>query len=271
MIRQEYELNLIPYVSPLVKVNVSQYDRGSRELAFKFVKGDTPFSIPSDASVKIQGLKGDDNAFEYAMTVSGNEAVIALQEQMTAVAGQVVCQIVLTKEDGSLLGTANFMLSVEPSPMDEDAITSETDIPALNVLINGGETEGQVLSWNGKGAEWIDPTTGGSTHVDTTEHWNAQPQLVARKDHIYVYSDYLNIDGKNVPAIKIGDGTSYLIDMPFVSGNNDVLSAHIEDNVRHITAEERALWNSKVTCFVSQADPTNLVFTTEREEDYNNG
>lgn len=157
MIRQEYELNLIPYVSPLVKVNVSQYDRGSRELAFKFVKGETPFSIPSDASVKIQGLKGDDNAFEYAMTVSGNEAVIALQEQMTAVAGQVVCQIVLTKEDGSLLGTANFMLSVEPSPIDEDAITSETDIPILNTLTNGGDKPGQVIEWDGEKADWADP------------------------------------------------------------------------------------------------------------------
>ena len=82
-------------------------------------------------------------------------------------------------------------------------------------------------------------------HIDTSAHWNAQPQFVAENGHVYVYSDYTSIDEENVPAIKIGDGTSLLINLPFVSGNNTELSEHIANAVRHITAEERILWNGK--------------------------
>ena len=82
-------------------------------------------------------------------------------------------------------------------------------------------------------------------HIGTTAYWNAQPQFVAENGHVYVYSDYTSIDEENVPAIKIGDGTSLLINLPFVSGNNTELSEHIANAVRHITAEERILWNGK--------------------------
>lgn len=102
-------------------------------------------------------------------------------------------------------------------------------------------------------------------HIDTTAHWNAQTMLIAKRGHVYVYSDYLTIDETDVPAMKIGDGTSYLIDLPFASGNNDLFSEHVNNIVRHITADERTFWNNKVTCFVSQADPTCLVFSKESE------
>jgi len=108
--------------------------------------------------------------------------------------------------------------------------------------------------------------TGSSTvskvvHTDTTEHWNAQPSLIAIKDHLYIYSDYDTINGAYVPAFKVGDGKAYLIDLPFVSGNNSRLSSHIEDTNIHITPEEREFWNNKVRCFISQGEDDTLVFT----------
>lgn len=61
-------------------------------------------------------------------------------------------------------------------------------------------------------------------HYDTTENWNSKTMLVGEKSHIYIYSDYTStvIDGETVlvPAMKIGDGNSYLIDMPFVTGGS---------------------------------------------------
>lgn len=224
-ITQKYDLNLIPYASPVPKVHVSQYDRGSRTLAFTLYNGEDLYTIPERTVATIQGLKGDDNAFEYEMTVSGaNEVSVNIEEQMAAVAGEVICEIVLAK-NGDILGSANFLLVVEPSPMDEDAVTSATDIPALNVLIDGAEEDGQILSWNGTGVEWTDPSTGGFIHVATTAEWDAQPELIARADHIYFYSDYKLIEGSNVPAAKIGDGNSLLADLPFVSGNEDAIRA----------------------------------------------
>ncbi len=61
-------------------------------------------------------------------------------------------------------------------------------------------------------------------HYDTTENWNSRTMLVGERSHIYIYSDYTStvIDGETVPvpAMKIGDGNSYLIDMPFVTSGS---------------------------------------------------
>lgn len=54
----------------------------------------------------------------------------------------------------------------------------------------------------------------------TTSGWNSQPSLVAERSAIYIYSDYRNISINNttkyVPGIKVGDGISNLIDLPFI-------------------------------------------------------
>lgn len=85
----------------------------------------------------------------------------------------------------------------------------------------------------------------------TTAEWNAKPQLKAAKDIVYVYTDHNIINGQPVPGIKIGDGVTYLIDLPFVTGGCEV------------TEEQINFWNEKVSVFIDPEDPTNLVFTTE--------
>lgn len=94
----------------------------------------------------------------------------------------------------------------------------------------------------------------------TTATWNSQPQLISALGYIYIYSDYRQDEqGVDIPSMKVGDGKSYLIDMPFT---DKVIYEHIEDNVRHITQEEREFWNNKVRCFISEVQGDNLTFTT---------
>ena len=105
-------------------------------------------------------------------------------------------------------------------------------------------------------------------HFGTTAYWNSQSTLIGKNNHIYVYTDYTTItsDGeiKNVPNIKIGDGNAYLIDNPFITTSiEDLLQSHIGDNIKHITDDERSLWNGKVTCYLSAADNETIVFTTD--------
>ena len=95
---------------------------------------------------------------------------------------------------------------------------------------------------------------------NTSEYWNSHPQLISKKGYLYVYSDYKQVDGQDVAGIKAGDGTSYLIDMPFI---DKPLDAHIADTIKHITNEERAFWNNKVRCFIDPENEKNLVFTTQ--------
>ena len=98
-------------------------------------------------------------------------------------------------------------------------------------------------------------------HLDTEENWNSQISLVSQAGHIYVYTDHTQIDGRDIPAIKIGDGNAYLIDMPFVNEDAEAFLAHINNTVVHVGATERPYWNDKVTCYISETDNENVVFT----------
>lgn len=99
----------------------------------------------------------------------------------------------------------------------------------------------------------------------TTAEWNAQIELISKKNIIYVYTDHqqtINEKGEviNIPGMKIGDGLAYLIDLPFM----DTLYAdHIENNTIHITENERIFWNNKVTAYYvdSEENSENLILT----------
>lgn len=119
---------------------------------------------------------------------------------------------------------------------------------------------------------------GGKEYVKygTTAGWNAQRTLVAERGIIYVYSDhsYIEVDGGDpipVPGFKVGDGTSYLIDMPFATDAEiemiglDVdelrarLISHEENSIVHVTSADKENWNSKVSVRIDPLDAENLV------------
>ncbi len=136
-------------------VHCSQSDKNQRTLVFRLYDGATPFTIPSGTTAIIQGRKKDGNVFEYNMTVSTQNGTVSvtLQDQMTIVSGDVLCEVILTN-NGNTLGTANFVLAVEPSPLDEGAL-SESNIPSIRTLVQGGQP-GQFLQWGDNGAQWAD-------------------------------------------------------------------------------------------------------------------
>ena len=86
--------------------------------------------------------------------------------------------------------------------------------------------------------------------VDTTANWNSQRTFIPHRGDIIIYTDKATLaDGTVVPGIKIGDGLAYGIDLPFVGDEMlDTFMEHINDAVRHITAQERTSWNNKINC-----------------------
>lgn len=97
----------------------------------------------------------------------------------------------------------------------------------------------------------LDPSILDSTsiHYDTKENWDAQRQLIAEKGHFYIYSNASTTQNEKgilvfVPGIKVGDGTSYLIDMPYSIFGSDhkTLTDYIENtkkvNIRINAATE---------------------------------
>ena len=112
--------------------------------------------------------------------------------------------------------------------------------------------------------EKADKTEVPKVYYDATSGWNSQIDLVSEEGAFYVYTDYrTDEDGNLVAGVKVGDGNAYVVDLPFLAGNDEVLSSHINDTSIHITDEERTFWNNKVTAFLSASNNENLVLTKE--------
>lgn len=135
MYTQTQDINVIPSgVRPVIYL--SQYDNQTQALRFLLYKDDTAFQIPSGAAVLINGLKSDNTGFSYAATAtSGNSATFSVTQQMTAVAGDVECEL-RVRTESQIIGTLNFILRVEPAPLHDDSVLSETDIPLIEQAVN---------------------------------------------------------------------------------------------------------------------------------------
>ena len=62
---------------------------------------------------------------------------------------------------------------------------------------------------------------------NTSANWASQTTLVSKLNNYYVYTDYktkiVNGNTINIPGIKIGDGTSYVVDLPFANEDPAIL------------------------------------------------
>lgn len=100
--------------------------------------------------------------------------------------------------------------------------------------------------------------------MKTTEEWRQDPSLIGQLNTFYIYTDRnTKVDEEtgriiNVPGIKVGDGSSYLIDLPFV---DDLFYSHINNLDIHVTLAEKQFWNNKVRTQDSEIDAQNLIFT----------
>lgn len=113
-----------------------------------------------------------------------------------------------------------------------------------------------------------------SVYYDTKEAWDAQSTLIAERSAVYIYSNYATIDDGNgnlidVAGLKIGDGTSYLVDMPFVGdATTEMIIMHVANTGIHVTPQEKEFWNNKVSSYIDHTDPELLVLSkTTYEKD----
>lgn len=114
--------------SPLI-INANQNDSGET-WKFNLFQDDGTKVVPTAG--QIVGLKSDGHAIVRAGTVnSSGQVVITETAQMTAAPGANVYEIVFD----SVHGTANFILYVEKSPVDDGADFSKSDISAIQQAI----------------------------------------------------------------------------------------------------------------------------------------
>lgn len=96
--------------------------------------------------------------------------------------------------------------------------------------------------------------------------WDLNKDLISQKNVLYIYSDYKSVNKDTeqvfIPGLKIGDGTTYLIDLPFINDTaggskiEQMILDHINNNVIHISAEERNFWNNKLNLLLQPETQT---------------
>ena len=133
MITQKYNLDLVPSGVPVI-VHVSQYDSDSRTIQMDIYEDGVAYEIPSTAIVTVRGTKADNTGFEYTCSADGNRASFLVKEQMTIFKGKVPCELRISN-NGNIVGTANFILAVEETPMDSTITISETELPLLEEAV----------------------------------------------------------------------------------------------------------------------------------------
>ncbi|MEE1162199.1 MAG: hypothetical protein UHU21_00765, partial [Lachnospiraceae bacterium] len=103
---------------------------------FNLWDGETSFSVPSGAAVTIRGTKPDGNGFEYTATASGSAVSMNIQQQMATCAGSVRCEVRIASGT-QIIGTADFILEVKPSALNESTPLSETELPLIEKAAEG--------------------------------------------------------------------------------------------------------------------------------------
>lgn len=90
---------------------------------------------------------------------------------------------------------------------------------------------------------------------DTKANWNAARGMIPLDGEVIIYSDYRQIqkeiDGqlRNVylPGVKIGDGQTYVQDLPFVDEElREMIINHINNQDIHVSIREKLFWNNKL-------------------------
>ena len=99
----------------------------------------------------------------------------------------------------------------------------------------------------------------------TTAQWAANPNLVSQENVFYIYTDYKTVEKNgttyNIPAAKLGDGNAYVIDLPFMTVDEETFMNHVNNTTIHITAAERDFWNNKERSYIDPNDTETLVLT----------
>ena len=129
---QIVKVNLIPGVIPSV-LYLGQYDTGAgRPVTFSVYDGSQAFTIPSGVSIAFEGTKPDGNGFSFTCSKSGSNAFLTnYTNQMTALPGKIMCQLVFTDTSGGRVGSLPVLMVVTPAGINGDTVISDSDIEAI--------------------------------------------------------------------------------------------------------------------------------------------
>lgn len=210
------DLDLVPG-KEIKHIHLNQRDVISSGLQFRLWNNGTRFTIPTGATGTIEGTKRDRCAFQYKVTVSAASNIITanVTYQMTCVPGPVPTELRLKNSAGNDIGTANFILDIEPAGLIDNpdiskselevvvelanaqlaqiqtyldtAISTESDIESVKTAVNGYKS--QALSYMNQIASYIGTVRG---YAGQAAQWasNAKNYAVQSEQYIGMAKQY---------------------------------------------------------------------------------
>lgn len=150
-------VNLVPELSAPAVIRVSQYDVG-RPLTIRVLDGTGVASFGSSVTATIVGTKPSGLGFSETGTISGSTVTLNTTLTMTQECGMIPAEISLTTSTpATVIGTANFILAVEPSPHPEGTTDGTYETMAdLQTQLNGLDTRVTALETGGGGSGLTD-------------------------------------------------------------------------------------------------------------------
>ena len=135
MITHARKIDMYPASVPVV-VHLSQYD-DDFTLEFIMFSSVGEFTVETGTTAKIRGTKKDGKGYSAnaAINTTQKKVTVTGNQQMTAIAGRNVYELVLTRNN-KVLSTANFILDVEPAAMDANTVESESVIQEIGESVN---------------------------------------------------------------------------------------------------------------------------------------
>lgn len=219
MIVQTFDLNMIPDSAPVV-VHCDQYDHGTGRLVISLYDG--PIAYSPNGTAVIQGVKPDGHGFDYSCTLSGNVVTADLTEQMTAVAGKVRTQIVVTESTGRT-GTFVFILDVQRSALPADTDMSESDYQLIEQAIEitqqavedaeGFSEDAEAWAVGERGG--VPVSSGDETYDNNAKYWADIASQYAQGGLHYSGSCLF----ANIPTTGMSNGDMWNIEDDFVTDN----------------------------------------------------
>ena len=127
---EKQNLNILPG-GILPVIHCSQGDIG-RQFQINLYSDNAPYVLDGTEELTLDGHKADNNIFSYSLDpVTGSTITISTEEQMTACAGDVICEIRIFKDD-TRIGTCNFIMQIEEGP--SNGTPSESTLQALDEI-----------------------------------------------------------------------------------------------------------------------------------------
>jgi hypothetical protein len=165
---EKQNLDILPGgVLPVIHCSQGDIDR---QFQINLFSDNAPYVLDGTEELTLDGHKEDNNIFSYSLpSTTGSTITISTEEQMTACAGNTICEIRIFK--GTMrIGTCNFIMQVEEGP--SNGTLSESALQALDEIraeVQEAVTDAQAAAENAS-----DYADAASDYADTSRSYSEQ-------------------------------------------------------------------------------------------------